>query len=285
MKRLAIVTLLIGAIFITSDAYADQVVGSVTGTEGSAELSRGEVSRPARIQDGIQPLDIVRTGPRGRIGIVFLDETVLNLGNATTLVVDQTVYDPDAHQSVFELLKGTVRALVSEHYSDPLALFQIKTPNSVTGVRGTDFVVSYDESTGTTDVSCLGGTVVVHSTRDLASNSAHCSAGRFTRVAPGEFPAKTAPLPASRIKNLKKSLSFVGSGRSESSLVNEPILGSTEAPPPKAIAPPPPNSPSAKTALGATKPSLKALSGKRQTPGSLIGQPPNAVRSLGTDQP
>ena len=70
---------------------------------------RGELDAP----DGVPFTTSVEPLPDGR----WL--AVVNLGDGTTLVIDESVYDPNkgAASTLMHVLGGKVRALVSDYYS------------------------------------------------------------------------------------------------------------------------------------------------------------------------
>lgn len=281
------------ALLLVGPAGATKEVGSITGREGLAELGRAKIWAPASIGQSLDMGDTLRTGADGRLSAVFQDESVLHVGTHTTLALDQTVFDTNSYRTLLRLLRGKVRALVADFYAQPGASFQIETPNSVTGVRGTEFVVSYDEATATTEVSCLGGRVAVHSIADRSSRGVICEAGRFTRVLPDAFPTAPKPMPPAQIDKLRHTLSRADAGPKARPGLPVPNTASVLVAAPEQAAQAPtvatvnsaPGKTGAKTnpaankraATGLRTPTLRGLGERKRTPGGLIGQPPKVA--------
>jgi hypothetical protein len=207
---------------------AQAAVGSIVTMEGTVEIGRGGAFNAVAVGAEVESGDTIRTGTPGRARIVFQDDSVMNLGDSSTLVVDRSVFDPDAGgiSSAFRLLSGKVRALVSEYYDDPLASFDVETTTAVSGVRGTEFIVAYREDEKLTEVLGLGGRVAVNSVMDRRRRGVLVHAREITAVAEGKFPTPPRQLSVDddRYRALLSGLEFPGSGAPESMLRDEQIF-------------------------------------------------------------
>ena len=79
--------------------------------------------------------------------ILFLDETVMTVGEDTELTIDDFIYDPQTNNGNFvtNIKSGVVKTIsgkISEKNPDKL---EIKIPNGSLGVRGTEFLVSLND--------------------------------------------------------------------------------------------------------------------------------------------
>ncbi|HYD47410.1 MAG TPA: FecR family protein [Terriglobales bacterium] len=158
-SRLA--ALALAALCLTA-APAVARVGNIATMEGTVEIGRGGGWRPAALGADIEQGDVIRTGRPGRVRIVFQDNSVLKVGDGSELVISESVYDPGkTGSSVLNLVRGKARSIVSDYYKDPSARFEVRTATAVSGVRGTDFVVAYDDSEGVTSVVGITGLVTV----------------------------------------------------------------------------------------------------------------------------
>lgn len=210
--------------------------GSVVSLEGTVEIGRAGAFTIARVGSGIAAGDTIRTGTPGRARILFADESVLNVGDGSTLVIDETVYDPNqgAGSTLMHLLGGKVRALVSDYYSGGQGTYRIETTTAVSGVRGTEFVMAYDSGTQMTQVLGLGGEVAVHSTRDRRNNGVLIREMFITEVAKGRFPTPPRQITTEdeQYRLLMVGLDLPGSGLPESLLLEDPSFGGTQVPAP-----------------------------------------------------
>jgi hypothetical protein len=218
--------LLVAAFLLCARAVWAQGIGTVASLEGSADIGRAGGWTPASIGAVLEVGDAIRTGQPGRVRIVFQDESVLTITDATELVVDEHVFEPaqGVFRSVIRLLRGKLKALASDYYGTPRASYQIETPTASTGVRGTEFVIAFDAVTEVTDVVGVSGRVAVHSVLDRVAHGVVVTAREVTTVARGQFPTPPRPLDETLFRQYLEGLVFIGAGRSESLLVNQPLL-------------------------------------------------------------
>ena len=88
--------------------------------------------------------DTIVVKPKSNAQILFLDETVMTVGEGTELTIDDFIYDPKTNDGNFvtNIKSGIVKTIsgkISEKNPENL---EIKIPNGSLGVRGTEFLVS-----------------------------------------------------------------------------------------------------------------------------------------------
>jgi len=221
-------TVLATVFAFATTAEADDA-GKVVSLEGTVEIGRATVFTRADVGSAVQAGDTIRTGSPGRARILFVDDSVLNLGDNTTLVIDETVFDASkgAASTLMHLLGGKVRALVSDYYSGNRASYQIETTTAVSGVRGTEFIMAYDSDREFTEVVGIGGLVAVHGTIDRKNHGVLIHANEITEIAKGKYP--TAPRQITtddeRYRELMEGLDLPGSGLPETLLLEDPAFG------------------------------------------------------------
>jgi len=169
-RRLAILIAL--TILCSGIARAQEPVGSVTALEGTAEVRRAAADwAPLANGDPLFLGDVIRTMPDSKARLLFRGDTVLTLAASSELTVDE---DTVGAVSRFSLGAGLVRALVPSRYGAPGASFEVETPTAIAGVRGTEFVASYDHATeetlvlGVTDTTRVRGRVDPRASREVA---------------------------------------------------------------------------------------------------------------------
>jgi hypothetical protein len=210
-----------------------QPAGVVATMEGTVEIGRAGVWAPAVVGSNVEVGDVIRTGTPGRVRISLRDESVVNLGDASEMAVDEHVYDASAGEarSVLELLNGKVRAIVSEHYKEPKAAFEIKTVTAVSGVRGTDFVVVHDRDTALTQVVGVSGLVDVNGSIDPEGHGVVVGPQEITEVVRGRYPTPPRRLDETTFRQYLDGLEFIGFGAPESLLFDNPIFDGEFVPP------------------------------------------------------
>jgi hypothetical protein len=132
-------------LLITTAAVAD--IGSVTETSGVAVIKRGGNTISITKNISIEMNDRVET-KNGEVKITFKDDTTVRVTASSALVIDDFVYDPKSKSGKLGLkaAEGTVRYVSgSIAHNNPNAV-NIKTPTAAIAVRGTDFVMSVDET-------------------------------------------------------------------------------------------------------------------------------------------
>jgi hypothetical protein len=91
----------------------------------------------------VQVSDRLTTGKTGAATITLKDGTILTMGPDTTMDLSQFAFDSTTQNGNFllDLLQGSVRVVTGLLGKVNPELFKVKTPTSVVGVRGTDFIV------------------------------------------------------------------------------------------------------------------------------------------------
>lgn len=120
-----------------------QPIGLVKAAGGDAAILRG--GRREAAKPGIQLFqgDVLVTGAAGSLGVILRDDTVLSLGPASEVHLDQFAFKP-AEQKLGMVLKFT-RGIVS-YLSGKVAKLapgsvRLETPTATLGVRGTYLAV------------------------------------------------------------------------------------------------------------------------------------------------
>lgn len=115
--------------------------------EGSVSIRRNGTALPATEGLALQAGDTIGTGPDGSAEIAYGSFATIRLLPGTTLnlsaLVSRLLQHTDRDLADLTLLSGTVAAKVTKLSSGDE--FLVLTPNSAAGVRGTQFVVSYEE--------------------------------------------------------------------------------------------------------------------------------------------
>jgi hypothetical protein len=221
--------------FLATPALADDA-GKIVSLEGTVEIGHGGAFTRADVGSPVASGDTIRTGNPGRARVLFIDESVLNLGDNTTLVIDESVFDPNkgAASTLIHLLGGKVRALVSDYYSDGKGSYQIETTTAVSGVRGTEFVMTYDAGRQYSEVLGLGGTVEVHGTVDRKNHGVLIHANELTEIAKGKYPTPPRQIREDdeHWKQIMDGLDLPGSGLPETLLLDDPAFGGEDIPDP-----------------------------------------------------
>jgi hypothetical protein len=140
--RWTIAAVLLG--FASAGLAAD--AGEIKTATGTVHLERAGKKLPVRIGMPVQQSDTVVTGADGAAGIVFTDNSRLSIGPNTVLGIDKYAFDTTTHAGQFDasLKKGTLAVISGKMVKQAPESMRVRTPSSIMGVRGTEFVVKVD---------------------------------------------------------------------------------------------------------------------------------------------
>ncbi|OOG87121.1 hypothetical protein B0E41_04365 [Hydrogenophaga sp. A37] len=118
-------------------------MGSFKQVQGEIQLGHEPGRTTPAPGDALRQGDRVRTGQTGGASIVLKDGTVLTMGPNTTVDLSQFQFDSTTQSGnfVLDLLQGSVRVVTGLLAKANPERFKVRTPTSVVGVRGTDFIV------------------------------------------------------------------------------------------------------------------------------------------------
>ena len=87
--------------------------------------------------------DTVVSNNNSNAQILFLDQTILTLGEDTELTIDEFIYDPNSHDGSFvsNVKSGTVKFITGQISKKNPENLEVKFPSGTLGARGTEFIV------------------------------------------------------------------------------------------------------------------------------------------------
>jgi hypothetical protein len=142
---LATLTLILALLPAMSQVAAAEVVGRLTQIEGRVDLLKGGKlpATEAKLQDGVEPGDVLRTKSLSKAQITFIDNSIITLSPESRLAIDEYQFEPaqQKRNAVLNIFQGVAHVVVSKLFKVEEPDFVIKTHTAVTGVRGTEFGV------------------------------------------------------------------------------------------------------------------------------------------------
>lgn len=118
--------------------------GTLKQIEGTVWVAQGATGRQAVTPgDGLTEAQRLQTGADGAASVVLRDGTVLAIGPNSTIEINEFAFDATTQQGnvLLDLLQGSVRVITGILAKVNPEVFKVRTPTSVVGVRGTDFIV------------------------------------------------------------------------------------------------------------------------------------------------
>lgn len=143
---LACTVLTIGFLTFSGPALADRIsepVGYIMKVKGPATLtSRGQTIE-ARVGQAVIEGAILRTGPRGAMGVTLRDNTVMSFGPDSEFFLDEFAFEPARDNLKFSarLSRGTlnfISGVIAKLRPDAVVL---KTSTGTIGVEGAHLLV------------------------------------------------------------------------------------------------------------------------------------------------
>ena len=141
MVRLLAAGLLIAAAVSTQAAAAD--IGRIKTVVGQASIVRGTTTVPATPGATLSVKDVLTTGPDGRIGVAFVDNSRFAVGPNAHVSLTQFEFDDTTHKgsSLTQVDRGSLAIVSGQIAKENKDQMKVKTPTSLLAARGTRFVV------------------------------------------------------------------------------------------------------------------------------------------------
>jgi hypothetical protein len=133
--------LLIAAAMSTQALAAD--IGRIKTVVGQASVVRGTSVRPATPGLTLSVKDVLATGPDGRIGVTFIDNSRFAVGPNTRVSLSEFEFNDTTHKgsSLTEVDRGSLAIVSGQIAKENKDGMKVKTPTSLLAARGTRFVV------------------------------------------------------------------------------------------------------------------------------------------------
>jgi hypothetical protein len=146
-----VVTLCLAAPRAWGHKDEEETIGQLTAVQGKVTLAHSGApsTASAQIGDGVLFKDIIETQSESRTKALFLDDSVLTVGDHSRVEITEYIFDPKQSKRsvVVTLIKGNLRALVGKVFAGKGSKFEVHTPTAVAAARGTHFVVWVEGAT------------------------------------------------------------------------------------------------------------------------------------------
>ncbi len=140
--QLLAVVALAGSCF-SAPAFAGETAGMVKTCKGIVGIERAGQRIVAAVGMLVMVADRVRTGADGSVGITLRDNTLLSAGPNSVFAVDKFAFDSTTNGGAISvgMKKGTLAVSTGKIAKEKPESVDFRTPTSVIGVRGTEFVI------------------------------------------------------------------------------------------------------------------------------------------------
>lgn len=204
-----IILICLALIFVfTSESYSVTEAGQILAVKKKVYLIRDKQKSNAVPQMLLLLKDTVETDRKSRTKLFFKDDSILNLGELSRVVVEEYVYSPEKQRSksIYRLIDGSLKVVVGR--SD----LEIHTPTAVAAARGTKFII-WAEGRDNFTKSCamvLEGEVILKSIKEDVSDTVTLSGGTMSCVPMGGPPGGIEPVGPAEAKRFTSKAMVVG---------------------------------------------------------------------------
>jgi len=142
LKKLCIGMLLA---LMTGPAFAD--IGRVKTVTGDASVERAGALLAAEPGLTLQESDVLVTGLDGKLGVTFVDNSRFSAGPNSRVELSRFRFNATTHDGEFDtrLQKGSLAIISGQIAKRKPDAMTVRTPSSILGVRGTEFVVEVSQ--------------------------------------------------------------------------------------------------------------------------------------------
>jgi FecR protein len=203
----SLLSVLLSLLLVATPLFAAPTDGQTAGEVKALIPDAWRNSQPTKVKDGLAWNDLLQTSDHGRLRAGLTDGSMLSLGSNSALKVVQ--HDAVSQQTSMYMSYGKLRNQVVK-ITQPSGKYEVRTPNAVIGVIGTDFYVGYENElttvicyVGKVSVSPLGPAKVVRKSDQANADQAQITLipGQLvvigTKIPPGGFLPESEVIQAS----------------------------------------------------------------------------------------
>jgi hypothetical protein len=140
--RLIVIMLTVIVLAVPLVARAS-VAGRFTMVTGKVDLLKGGKlpATPAKVQDGVEPGDIIRTKSKSKAQLQMIDDSIITLAPESRLAIADYQYKPapEERRVVLRFFRGLMQTTVKRIIKQEEPDFIVETHTAIVGVRGTNF--------------------------------------------------------------------------------------------------------------------------------------------------
>jgi hypothetical protein len=195
---------IVGIVFLLVASTCSAGVGSITEQDANpGTIKRSNQSLEGKKGTGVEMADAIST-TKGKLGIVFQDETKVQINEGSRLVIDDFVYDPknkEAGKLALNMAGGTVRYASGAIAHNNPSKVSINTPTATIAVRGTDFTATVDELGASTIILLPSCADKIKSVDQLNPSDKNCVTGIIDVITDAGIVTLDKPFQATRVES------------------------------------------------------------------------------------
>jgi len=147
VRSMVVVLGALGAAIAAGPVVANDIA-QIKVANGTVIVERGSQRLMAAAGTRLQQSDVVRTGINGSAGITFTDNTLMSIGPNSVIALDRYSFNSTTHEGRLDtaMRNGTLSVVSGKIAKQSPEAMTIKTPATILGVRGTEFLVQVGET-------------------------------------------------------------------------------------------------------------------------------------------
>jgi hypothetical protein len=124
-----------------------EAIGQIKIVSGEVYRMRDNVQSPAAAGDLVEKADTLMTGPDGRVGITFIDDTRFSIGPNSRIALAKFVFNPTTKDGEFlaKVERGLLAVISGDIARSSPDAMKVQTRKIVLGMRGTYLLVQVEE--------------------------------------------------------------------------------------------------------------------------------------------
>jgi hypothetical protein len=210
-RRISLVVMALTLLGLAASAtpswgQTEERIGTVLAVDGTAEARAANATtwEPLQFRAAIFAQDTVRTGADSKVKILLRDDSIMTLAERSEMQFTEFLLTPQQRRTVVSLALGKLRVVTTKIFGAGSAT-EVRTPNTVAGVRGTTFVVIFIPP-DTTEVLGLDGVVTVRNLNPAIPQIEPVPQNFRTRVLGNTAPEKATELSPTERQALERDM-------------------------------------------------------------------------------
>ena len=138
VRGIALLSLLVG-LAVPAGAQDSKGVGVVTALTGRADLKRPQAPEASlKLRDNLFVRDVVDTRKESLARILLVGKSTVTVRELSRFEIREQVQPDGSQRAIIDLTAGKIRVMVARRLMRPGDEVQVRTPNAVASVRGSD---------------------------------------------------------------------------------------------------------------------------------------------------
>lgn len=235
MKKIITLLTLFTLILFAFAGGESKKVAVIKMKRGKAIILKPDGSKvPAVKGEWVTQGSVIKTQAKSFVRLSFIDKSTVNVGPSSEMKIEKF---SKQEAGVLNVISGKIRSKVSKDYlqmNKKKSKLFVKSKSAVMGVRGTDFVYSYNPRTDSATTVLFEGSIVFNKiNRKNMKMQLEDIVNKGHKIAPGQFsvskrggkkPTIPAKMSTRQIKALEKNANFINRETSHKVAIKKSIV-------------------------------------------------------------